>query len=129
MIQITENVKSLLEESNVSLATCNRDLQPNNNIIANIEVISDNQLLFTDNYFNKTRQNLEQNSKVALSVCSTDGNEAYQLKGIARIFVEGEYKKMVDEMECNQGLAHKAAILVTVTEIWDLANPQLICQS
>jgi hypothetical protein len=35
---------------------------------------------------------------------------------------------MVDNMECNQGLAHKAAILVTITEIWDLANPKLICK-
>ena len=34
---------------------------------------------------------------------------------------------MVDNDPDNAGLAHKAAILVTITEIWDLATPKLIC--
>ena len=127
MIQITENIKSLIENSNIALATCNRNKIPNCNIIACAKVIDNNQILITDNYLNKTRNNLSENKNVSLTVCSIDGNQAYQLKGIAEIFTEGKYKKMVDEMECNQGLAHKAAILVTIKEIWDLADPKLIC--
>lgn len=127
MIQITENIKSLIEKSNISLATCNLNNIPNCNIVACVKVINNSQILFTDNYFNKTRINLEQNKNISLTVCASDGNEAYQLKGTAEIFTGGEYKKIVDNMECNQDLAHKAAILVTVTEIWDLANPKLIC--
>jgi predicted pyridoxine 5'-phosphate oxidase superfamily flavin-nucleotide-binding protein len=127
MIQITENIKSLIENSNIALATCSQNNIPNCNIIAYLKVISDNQILFTDNYFNKTRSNLDKNKNVSLTFSSIDGNQAYQLKGTAQIFTEGKYKEMVDNMECNQGLAHKAAIIVTVTEIWDLADPKLIC--
>jgi hypothetical protein len=50
----------------------------------------------------------------------------FQFKGIAEVFTSGKYKEMVDVMKCNNGLAHKAAILITVTEIWDLADPKLI---
>ncbi len=127
MIQISPNIKSLLENSNIAFATCNKNLVPNCVIIACVKVLDENQILFTDNYFNKTRINLDQNQNVSLSFCSVDGNEAYQLKGNAKVFTEGKYKEMVDNMECNQGLAHKAAILVTISEIWDLANPKLIC--
>lgn len=127
MIEITENIKTLLESSNVSFATSDQNNVPNCNIIACLKVINSNQILFTDNYLNKTRHNLEINKNISLSFCSTDGNEAYQIKGTAEIFTDGIYKEMVDNMECNQGLAHKAAILVTITEIWDLANPKLIC--
>ena len=127
MIEITENIKTLLESSNVSFATSDQNNIPNCNIIACLKVINGNQILFTDNYFNKTRHNLEINNNVSLSFCSNDGNEAYQIKGTAEIFTNGIYKEMVDNMECNQGLAHKAAILVTITEIWDLADPKLIC--
>jgi len=127
MIEITENIKTLVESSNVFFATSNQNNIPNCNIIACLKVVNGNQILFTDNYLNKTRTNLETNKNISLSFCSADGNEAYQLKGTAEIFTEGEYKKMVDEMECNHGLAHKAAILVTIYEIWDLANQKLIC--
>lgn len=127
MIKISENIKLLIEKSNVAFATCNQNNIPNCNIIACVKVINDNQVLFTDNYLNKTRNNLETNKNVSLTFCSDDGNEAYQLKGTSEVIIEGKYKEMVDNMECNQGLAHKAAILVTITEIWDLANPKLLC--
>lgn len=126
MIRITEDIKSLLEKSNIALATCSQNNVPNCNIIACLKVISDNKVIFTDNYFNKTRINLEVNKNISLTVCSSNGNKAFQLKGVAEIFTQGEYKNMVDNMECNHGLAHKAAILVTITEIWDLADPKLI---
>lgn len=127
MIKINDNIKSLLENSYVAFATCSTKSVPNCVFVADLKVINDNQILFTDNYFNKTRNNLEINKNISLTFCSGDGNDAYQLKGIAQIFTEGKYKKIVDNMECNRGLAHKAAILVTVTEIWDLANPKLLC--
>lgn len=35
---------------------------------------------------------------------------------------------MVDEDPDNEGLAHKAVVLVRVEEIWDLAKPRLIAK-
>jgi hypothetical protein len=42
--------------------------------------------------------------------------------------ISGKWKKRVDEDQDNKGLAHKAAVLVTVDEIWDLATPKLIAK-
>ena len=54
------------------------------------------------------------------------GKKAYQLKGNAQYITSGDWKKKVDNDPDNAGFAHKAAVLVTVTEIWDLANPKLL---
>ena len=75
---------------------------------------------------NKTRQNLLKNDHVSLAVWSKDMKSGYQFKGIAKYLSTGKYKNMVDNDPDNKGLAHKGAVLFTVKEIWDLANPKLI---
>jgi len=130
MIKITENIKSLLEKSIIALGTCDKNFKPNVNAVAYCKVVSDSQVLVTDNFLNKTRQNLLENNQISLSFWNPidgDNNEGYQLKGFAQVFTEGKWKKIVDNDPNNISLAHKAAILVTITEIWDLANPKLIC--
>jgi len=129
MIQIPSNIKVLLEKSIIALSTVDNQNRPNTVAIACCKVVGTNQVLVTDNFMNKTRQNLEVNKFVSLSFWNpVDGNnnEGYQFKGFAEVFTNGPWKETVDEDSNNVGLAHKAAILVTVTEIWDLANPGLI---
>ena len=46
----------------------------------------------------------------------------------AKVITGGKYREIVNNLPWNQGLSHKAAILVTIIEIWDLANPRLICK-
>lgn len=130
MIKISENIKTFLEKSIIAFGTCDQSNRPNINAVACCKVVSDNQVLITDNFMNKTRQNLLNNRNVSLSFWNPvdgDNNQGYQLKGTAEVFTDGDWKNMVDNDSDNVGLAHKAAILVTVTEIWDLANPKLIC--
>ncbi|MFA7301296.1 MAG: pyridoxamine 5'-phosphate oxidase family protein [Candidatus Shapirobacteria bacterium] len=131
MIKITLNIKELFEKSVVAFGTCNSDYIPNVIAVACCKVVADNQVLITDNFFNKTRHNLSANNHVSLSFWNPvdgDNNWGYQFKGTAQVFTEGKWKKMVDSDPDNVGLAHKAAILVTITEIWDLATPKLICK-
>jgi predicted pyridoxine 5'-phosphate oxidase superfamily flavin-nucleotide-binding protein len=130
MVEITPIIKELLEKSIVAFGTCDKNFKPNVNAVACCKVVAQNQVLFTDNYFNKTRQNLLENNQVSLSFWNpVDGsnNEGYQLKGTAEVITEGKWKDRVDNDPDNTGLSHKAAILVTVTEIWDLADPKLVC--
>ena len=101
--------------------------KPNVIAVAFCKVITDNQVLITDNFMKKTRENLESNKNISLSFW--DQNNAYQLKGSAEIFISGEFKEKVDSDPNNNGLAHKAAILITVNEIWDLSNPKLISKA
>jgi len=131
MVKITPDIKNIFEKAIIAFTTVSKTYMPNTVAIACAQVISDNQILFTDNFLNKTRQNLLKNNNVSLAFWnieqSLDGL-GYQFKGTAQVFTDGKYKEMVDSMDCNQGLAHKAAVLVTVIEIWDLANPKLICK-
>lgn len=129
MINITPEIKQRFETSVVALGTVSQDNVPNVVAVACCKVVSDNQVLITDNFFNKTRVNLNANQHVSLSFWNPvdgDNNWGYQFKGTAEVFTEGEWKDIVNNDPDNAGLAHKAAVLVTITEIWDLATPKLI---
>lgn len=131
MVIITPEIKELFEKAIIAFSTASKQGIPNTVAVACAKVISDNQVLFTDNFLNKSRQNLLENNQVSLAFWNIEQSlegSGYQFKGSAQVFTSGIYKEMVDKMECNQGLAHKAAILVTITEIWDLAEPKLICK-
>lgn len=132
MVDITPEIKQRFETSVVALGTVNQNGIPNVVAVACCKVVSNNQVLVTDNFFNKTRVNLNINTHVSLSFWNPvdgDNNWGYQFKGIAQVFTSGQWKDMVDSDPNNTGLAHKAAILVTVNEIWDLATPKLISSS
>lgn len=123
---ITGKIKELLEKEVVAFTTVSGDGRPNVIAVAFCKVIEGNKVLVTDNFMNKTRQNLVSNQHVAMAVWSKDMENGYQLKGRAECITEGKYKELVDKDPNNKGLAHKAAVLVTVSEIWDLAQPRLI---
>lgn len=131
MVKIDPVIQNLIEKSIIAFATVDKNNSPNVIAIACCKVVSYDQVLISDNYMNKTRINLKFNQRVSLSFWTPEdnnNNQGYQLKGIAKVFTSGKWKKIVDNDPNNSGLAHKAAILVTVTEIWDLADPKLICQ-
>jgi len=126
MIRISKKQKELIESNILAFATCDLWGKPNVIAVSFCRVVDKDKILVTDNFMNKTRKNLLENNKVAISVWSNDGNEGYQFKGRTDYLTSGKWKRIVDKDPNNKGLAHKAAVLVTVEEIWDLANPRLI---
>jgi len=131
MVKFTQEIKFLIENTVLAFSTSSLTGAPNNIAIAYVKVVSDNQILISDNYFNKTRVNLSQNNQVAIALWNKENSPdgaGFQLKGTADVLTTGKYKELVDSFDFNQGQAHKAAILVTITEIWDLADPKLICK-
>ena len=116
----------MIEKNILAVATCDLKSQPNLIVVTSRKVVGKDKILITDNCFIKTRKNLLENSKIALAVCSKDEEEAYQFKGTAQYLTQGKWKKMVDEDPQNKDWPHKAAVLVTVNEIWDLAKSKLI---
>ena len=123
---ITSTQKKLIETGVLALATCQTKTNLNVIAVACCKVVGKDKILITDNFMNKTRLNLLKNNHVALAVWSKDMESGYQFKGVVKYLSTGNYKDVVDNDPNNKGLAHKAAILVKVTEIWDLANPKLI---
>jgi predicted pyridoxine 5'-phosphate oxidase superfamily flavin-nucleotide-binding protein len=127
MIRTTKKQKNLIEKQVLALATSDVTGKPNVIAVACCKVVAKDKILITDNFMNKTKKNLLVNNRVALAVWSNDWEEGYQFRGKAQYLTSGKWKKRVDEdPPNNKGLAHKAAVLVTVDEIWDLADPKLV---
>jgi predicted pyridoxine 5'-phosphate oxidase superfamily flavin-nucleotide-binding protein len=97
---MNEEIKQMLDENTVYLATSTTEGKPNVVPIGLAHAISDNEVLIVDVWFNKTRKNLEENAQVAISFTDFKRWESYQLKGKAKIFKSGEiYGKALDIMK------------------------------
>ncbi|MBA7531241.1 hypothetical protein ES705_23452 [subsurface metagenome] len=90
-MKITEEVKEVINNNIVHLATSSKDGKPNVVPVGLCRVISDHELLIVDVFFKKTRKNMEENPRVAIAVEALEELKAYQLKGKAKIFAQGEW--------------------------------------
>lgn len=104
----------------MAFGTSDLNGKPNVIAVASVKVVGVNKILITDNLFNKTKRNLLSNNKVSITVWSKDEKYGFQFKGTAEYLTAGKWKNIVDNMKENKDLAHKAAVLVTIEEIYDL---------
>jgi len=124
MIKISPDLKKLIEENAMAFATVGEDGNPHCIGVAFIKVVSDNQILITNNYMNQTIRNILRNPNVALAVWNKNWQEnciGYLLKGKAEYFTSGEWYEKVKQMPENKNEPAKGAILVTITKIKKLA--------
>ncbi|MCK4732058.1 MAG: pyridoxamine 5'-phosphate oxidase family protein [Methanophagales archaeon] len=99
-MKMNEEIKQMLDENIVYLATSSKEGKPNVVPIGLVSAISDNEVLIGDVWFKKTRKNLEENAQVAISFTDVKRWESYQLKGKAKIYKSGEiYEKIFDIMK------------------------------
>ncbi len=117
-------IKDLIEGNALALATISEDGWPHCVAVSFVKVVSENEILISDNYLVETAKNLKNNPNIALAVWSRnweDECEGYEMKGTAEYIQEGEWLKKVKAMPENEGLAAKAAIIVIVDRIKKLA--------
>jgi len=117
---ITNEAKKIIEENPVAFATVDGENKPNVIGIAYVKVVSENQVLITDNYMKQTEENLKHNNNICLAVWDKDWI-GYKLIGMAEYFTKGEWKEFIEKMPENKGLPAKGAILVTVSKLMKLA--------
>ena len=86
---MSEEIKEMLDENIVYLATSSREGKPNVVPVGLVRAISDNEVLVVDVRFKKTRKNLEENAQVAISFTDLNRWASYQLKGKAKIYKSG----------------------------------------
>lgn len=99
-MKMSDELKRVLNSHVVHLATSSRDGNPNVVPIGLCRTISDHELLIVDVYFKKTRRNLKENSQVAIAVEALEELRAYQLKGEATIFSQGDlYERAMEIMK------------------------------
>jgi predicted pyridoxine 5'-phosphate oxidase superfamily flavin-nucleotide-binding protein len=115
MVEINLDLKRIIQENPIALATINDNL-PNIIVVAFAKVVSDDQILITDNYMNKTKDDLNSNNNVCLAVWNKDW-EGYKLIGKAQYYKEGKWLDYVRNMPENKGLPANGAILINLNKI------------
>jgi uncharacterized protein len=126
MINLSDHQKQLLENNALALASADKFGKPNVIAVGSVKVVGPDLILVSDNFMSKTKHNLLENKQISLAVWSKNGEAGFQFKGKAKYFTVGKWKDMVNTNPDNLPYPHKGAILVTVSEIWDLANPKLL---
>jgi len=123
MAKMTDRMKELFEKvSPVVLATATRDGIPNAVPVGAKKIIDDETILLSDQFFNKTLDNMKKNPKV--SVTFWEGHEGYQLKGTIVIETSGksyeETAKWIEDLGNAAGfpLRSKGIVILKIEEIY-----------
>ncbi|MBN1786911.1 MAG: pyridoxamine 5'-phosphate oxidase family protein [Sedimentisphaerales bacterium] len=121
MAKLTEAVKKAISDQEViPVATSSKDRIPNVVYIKYLKVVDDQTILIADNYFNKTRDNILKNSKIALVVLDEEKG-SFQVKGVAERLEQGP---MYDEVQnwVPDKLPRAAAVIMHIEEIYNGAE-------
>jgi predicted pyridoxine 5'-phosphate oxidase superfamily flavin-nucleotide-binding protein len=89
MIVIPKEVQEFLPGKLAWVATASRDGVPNVTPKGTVKLLDEQHILFADLFSLKTRKNLEENTKVAVTVVDTTTGKGYQLKGTAEVVSSG----------------------------------------
>ena len=123
MAVMSAEVQALFKEvKDVVFTTARADGQPNSCIVAMKAIVDDETVYLSDQFFKKTLENVQANSKVAIVFWK--GTEAYELYGTARYVNEGEefeaQKAWVDAAFEKMGLPikSKGGCFVTVDAVF-----------
>jgi predicted pyridoxine 5'-phosphate oxidase superfamily flavin-nucleotide-binding protein len=109
-------IKLIIENNPVVLSTVMEGNKPNAIGVASVKVVLDDQILITDNYMNQTKEDIIKNNNVCVIVWDKE-LKGYKIIGKAEYFINGEWKKYVEQMPENNGLPAKGAILLKVDKI------------
>ena len=125
MAQIPESVKAAWSrrEGPVVFATVNTDGIPNIIYATCVNTYGDNTVVVADNYFDKTRQNIQSGSQGSL-LFMTDEGKAFQLKGDITYHTEGDVFDAMKSWNPQKHPGHAAAALM-VDEIYSGAEKLL----
>jgi len=120
-MKINNQQKELLEKNEVVLATVNKDGSPNAIIVAELRVVEPSKVVITDNFMEITNENIKKDPRVCLVVYSEDWREGYKFTGKAEYQTEGKWAEFVKQVEANNGLPAKGAIVFEVERVYELA--------
>lgn len=109
-------IDSITDDKLFLIATSSRDSIPNVVYFKYVKCLDDERLLLGDNKMDKTLNNLLENPKISI-LFEDKEKRAYQIKGTAEYFTEGEYFEEIQNW-CDKKLARKGAVVVTVTEVY-----------
>jgi predicted pyridoxine 5'-phosphate oxidase superfamily flavin-nucleotide-binding protein len=89
MVSIPKHVQDFLPGKLAWVATASREGEPNVTPKGSLRLLDEHHVLFADLFSLKTRRNLMENNKVAVTVVDTATGKGYQIKGIAEVTSSG----------------------------------------
>ena len=89
MVSIPKSVQDFLPGKMAWVATTSRDGEPNVTPKGTLKLLDDQHILFADLFSLKTRRNLQDNNKIAVTVVDAASAKGYQLKGTAELVDSG----------------------------------------
>ncbi len=117
---INEGMKKMIENNALGLASVDESGSPHNIAVGFVKVVSDNELVISNNYIEKTIENIKANSNVSLVVWERNWEEncvGYELKGTAKYFTEGEWVDFIKKIPINEGEPCNGAILIKINQV------------
>ncbi|HMD84204.1 MAG TPA: pyridoxamine 5'-phosphate oxidase family protein [Terriglobia bacterium] len=122
MVSIPKQVQDFLPGKMGWVATATSDGAPNVTPKGTVRVMDDQHLIFADLFSLKTRQNLEQNSRVAVTVIDPATAKGYQIKGTAELISAGPlYDQMAEQLKQSSPSlpAPKYVVKIAVESVYD----------
>jgi hypothetical protein len=97
MSKIPQEIQEFIKGKMAWVATASADGIPNATPKGSVRVIDDQHLVFADLFSVKTRANLKENPKAAVTVVDEKSYKGYQLKGSAELLTAGPIFDQVAE--------------------------------
>jgi predicted pyridoxine 5'-phosphate oxidase superfamily flavin-nucleotide-binding protein len=100
MAKIPKEVKEFLPGKMGWVATATPDGVPNVTPKGSVKVLDEEHVIFADLFSRKTRENLEKNPRVAVTVVDEKSFKGYQMKGSAELLTSGPvYDQVAEELK------------------------------
>ncbi len=122
MARLTAEMKeAFLKMKIFPVATASKDGTPNVIPIGVVELVSDDTIWITDNFMNKTLENLKANPKIAVYVWGAEIKGCFQIKGHVTIKTSGkEYEEMKAKLnKKNPALPARSLLIVRITDVFE----------
>ena len=111
-----KDIKNIIEKNPVAIATIMSNNKPNIVAVAEVRVVSEKEILVTDNFMNQTIKDVSLINNVCVLVWNKEWI-GYKIIGTAKYFNKGKWLEYVKSMKENKGLPAKGAILIKVSKI------------
>ena len=128
MGKISPELREMIEQQQlVFTATVGKDGVPNVSPKGSIRVWDENNLIFVERNSRRTRDNLKENSKIALVVLDKEKMRGFQIKGQVELIDKGPLFEQVDKTEKSRTPYRgpfNYVIKIAVAEVFPIPTPK-----
>lgn len=109
-------IKQIIESNPVVISTVTEGNKPNAIVVSSVKVVSDTEIVATDNQMNRTKDDILKNKNICLLFWDKEYKGA-KILGTVEYFTDGKWKKFVEGLSENKGYSAKGALLISVEKI------------